>query len=51
MTNPVRTEWAVRHRVTGVVMAMRDRGDAENEARLNRDLEVVSRTVTEWSAR
>jgi len=50
MTNPVRTEWAVRHRVTGVVMVMRDRGDAENEARLSRDLEVVSRTVTEWSA-
>ncbi len=51
MSNEPRTEWAVRHRVTGVVMAMRDRGDAENEARLNRDLEVVSRTVTEWSAR
>ena len=51
MTNPARAEWAVRHRVTGVVMAMRDRGDAENEARLNSDLEVVSRTVTEWSAR
>ena len=44
------TEWAVRHRATAVVRKMRDRGDAENEARLNRDLEVVSRSVTEWKA-
>jgi len=43
-------EWAVRHRKTRVIRAMRDRGDAENEARLNPDVEVVRRTVTAWRA-
>ena len=43
-------EWAVRHRKTRIIRAMRDRGDAENEARLNPDVEVVRRTVTAWRA-
>lgn len=43
-------EWAVRHRKTRVIRPMRDRGDAENEARLNPDVEVVRRSVTAWRA-
>ena len=43
-------EWAVRHRKTRVIRPMRDRGDAENEARLNPDVETVRRSVTTWRA-
>lgn len=45
----MRTEFAVQHCITKVVRVMRDRSDAENEARLDPFLEVVTRQVSEWA--
>lgn len=41
-------EWAVRNDRTRIVQTRVDQLDAENSARLDRHLEVVTRTVSPW---
>lgn len=41
-------EWAVRNGSWGAIMKRKDRLDAENSARMDRRLEIVSREVTPW---
>jgi len=44
----VKREWAVRHRITDVVSPRADRLDAQNSARLDSNLQVVTREVSGW---
>lgn len=46
-TVDVHTEWATRTR-GDVIQKRSDRLDAENSARLDKTLQIVSRTVSTW---